>query len=59
MKLDPIALALLFPLAASLSALGVLLYRELRYAVLAWRVRKFVEQSAREWRELHRPWDLP
>ena len=45
--------------AIAFAALGVLLYRELRYAVLAWRVRKFVEQSAREWRELHRPWDLP
>ena len=45
--------------AIAFASLGVLLYRELRYAVLAWRVRKFVEQSAREWRELHRPWDLP
>jgi len=45
--------------AVAFASLGVLLYRELRYAVLQWRVRKFVEQSAREWRELHRPWDLP
>ena len=53
-------LAVLMLLAAvAFASLGVLLYRELRYAVLAWRVRKFVEQSAREWRELHRPWDLP
>ena len=53
-------LAVLAVLAAvAFASLGVLLYRELHYAVLAWRVRKFVEQSAREWRELHRPWDLP